>query len=131
MAKSKETNYKRRCRSFTAVLELISKFNFNISYISSQENGSDYQQFKMGLYVNDLNGLSEFQAERLCEVILIDYERKIAFTGDVLTAKPTITKLTPRNEKNGIVEVTIDAFNQKGELVLTDVTEAIVKIGKQ
>ncbi len=77
--------------------------------------------------------MSEFltQAERLCEVILINYERKIAFTGDVLTAKATITKLTPRNEKNGIVEVTIDAFNQKGELVLTDVTEAIVKIGKQ
>ena len=61
--------------SVTGVLELISKFNFNISYISSQENGSDYQQFKMGLYVNDLNGLSEFlrQAERLCEVKVIDY----------------------------------------------------------
>lgn len=61
--------------SVTDVLELISKFNFNISYISSQENGSDYQQFKMGLYVNDLNGLSEFltQAEQLCEVEIIDY----------------------------------------------------------
>ena len=61
--------------SVTGVLELISKFNFNISYISSQENGSDYQQFKMGLYVSDLNGLSEFlrQAERLCEVKVIDY----------------------------------------------------------
>ena len=61
--------------SVTGVLELISKFNFNISYISSQENGSDYQQFKMGLYVSDLNGLSEFlrQAEQLCEVKVIDY----------------------------------------------------------
>ena len=61
--------------SVTDVLELISKFNFNISYISSQENGSDYQQFKMGLYVNNLNGLSEFltQAEQLCEVKIIDY----------------------------------------------------------
>lgn len=36
--------------------------------------------------------------------------------------------LTKRNERNGIVEVTIEAFNQNGELVLTDVTEAIVKI---
>jgi acyl dehydratase len=36
--------------------------------------------------------------------------------------------LTKRNEKNGIAEVTIEAYNQKGELVLTDVTEAIVKI---
>ena len=61
--------------SVTGVLELISKFNFNISYISSQENGSGYQQFKMGLYVNDLYGLSEFlmQAEELCEVRIIDY----------------------------------------------------------
>lgn len=62
--------------------------------------------------------------------MLIDFEHKVAFTGDVLSAKATVTSLTPRNEKNGIVEVTIEAFNQKGELVLTDVTEAIVKIKK-
>ena len=61
--------------SVTAVLELISKFNFNISYISSQENGSGYQQFKMGLYVSDFNSLSKFlsQAEKLCEVKVINY----------------------------------------------------------
>ncbi len=53
---------------------------------------------------------------------------KPVFADDVLSAKATITKLTPRNAKNGIVEVTIEAFNQNGELVLTDVTEAIVKI---
>ena len=28
---------------------------------------------------------------------------------------------------NGLVEITIEAFNQKGELVLKDVTEAVVK----
>ena len=61
--------------SVTGVLELISRFNLNISYISSQENGSGYQQFKMGLYVNEPLGLSEFlaQAERLCDVRLISY----------------------------------------------------------
>lgn len=53
---------------------------------------------------------------------------KPVFADDVLSAKATITALTPRNEKNGIVEVTIEAFNQNGDLVLTDVTEAIVKI---
>ena len=53
---------------------------------------------------------------------------KPVFAGDVLSAKATVTALTPRNEKNGIVEVTIEAFNQKGQKVLTDVTEAIVKI---
>lgn len=53
---------------------------------------------------------------------------KPVFAGDVLTGKATITKLTQRNSKNGIAEVTIDAYNQNGELVLTSVTEAIVKI---
>lgn len=49
------------------------------------------------------------------------------FPDDVLTGKATVTNLTKRNNKNGIVEITINAYNQKDELVLTDVTEAIVK----
>ena len=53
---------------------------------------------------------------------------KPVFAEDVLTGKATITNLTKRNEKNGIVEVTIDVFNQRKELVLTDITDAIVKI---
>ena len=52
---------------------------------------------------------------------------KPVFADDVLTGKATVTKLIRRNEKNGLVEVTIEAYNQNGELVLTDVTEAIVK----
>lgn len=52
---------------------------------------------------------------------------KPVFAGDVLTGKATITKLTERNERNGIAEITIQVSNQKGELVLTNVTEAIVK----
>jgi len=54
---------------------------------------------------------------------------KPVFAEDVLTGKATVTSLTKRSEKNGIVEVTIEAFNQNGELVLTDITEAIVKCG--
>ena len=46
---------------------------------------------------------------------------------DVLTGKVTVTNLTKRSEKNGIVEVSIEAYNQHGALVLTNVTEAIVK----
>ena len=53
---------------------------------------------------------------------------KPVFVDDVLTGRATITALTPRNEKNGIVEITVEVYNQNGELVLTDVTEAIVKI---
>ena len=52
---------------------------------------------------------------------------KPVFAEDVLTGKATITKLQKRNRKNGLVEITIGAYNQNGELVLKDVTEAIVK----
>lgn len=52
---------------------------------------------------------------------------KPVFANDVLTAKATITRLEARNEKNGLAEVTIEAYNQNGVLVLTDVTEAVVK----
>ena len=59
----------------TRVLELIQAFNFNISYMSSQESGTDYQRFKMGLFVEDQARVSEFlaQAEKLCPVRVIDY----------------------------------------------------------
>ena len=61
--------------SVTSVLELINQFNFNISYINSQENGTDYQKFKMGLYVEDPQRITEFmnQSEQLCKVKIIDY----------------------------------------------------------
>lgn len=52
---------------------------------------------------------------------------KPVFAGDVLTGKAVVTGLTERNPRNGLVELTIEAYNQNGELVLTDVTEAIVK----
>lgn len=49
------------------------------------------------------------------------------FAGDVLTGKGRVSKLTKRSARNGIVEITIEVYNQKDELVLTNVTEAIVK----
>ena len=52
---------------------------------------------------------------------------KPVYANDELVGKAVITKLERRNEKNGLVEISIDVFNQKGELVLKDVTEAIVK----
>lgn len=61
--------------SVTDILTLINEFNFNISYISSQENGTDYQHFKMGLFVDDSDKMAEFlkEAEKLCKVRVIDY----------------------------------------------------------
>ena len=52
---------------------------------------------------------------------------KPVFADDVLMGRATITNLIKRNAKNGLVEVSIEAYNQNGELVLTDVTEVIVK----
>ena len=52
---------------------------------------------------------------------------KPVYVGDVLTGKGTVSKVTVRNEKNGIAELTIQVYNQNGELVLTNVTEAVVK----
>ena len=57
------------------ILELIREFNFNISYMSSQENGTDYQLFKMGLFVESRESIKNFlvQAEAICAVRVIDY----------------------------------------------------------
>ena len=52
---------------------------------------------------------------------------KPVYADDVLTGKATITKLEPRNPRNGLVELSFEVYNQDGVLVLTDVTEAIVK----
>ena len=61
--------------SVTDILRLIDSFHFNISYINSQENGTDHQNFKMGLHVEDPGQIAAFmeQAERLCRVRIIDY----------------------------------------------------------
>ena len=63
--------------SVSDILRLISECNINISYISSQENGTDFQLFKMGLHVDDSDKISAFltQAEKLCKVRVIDYNR--------------------------------------------------------
>ena len=52
---------------------------------------------------------------------------KPVYADDVLHGIATITNLVPRNGRNGIVEISIEAYNQHNVLVLTDVTEAIVK----
>ena len=59
----------------------------------------------------------------------IEWHRPV-FAGDILKGEAIITAITPRNPYNGIVEITIEARNQHGEVVLTDVTEAIVKYRK-
>lgn len=52
---------------------------------------------------------------------------KPVFADDILTGHGRVTKVTRRNDYNGICELTIDVTNQHGEMVLSDVTEALVK----
>ncbi len=49
------------------------------------------------------------------------------YPNDILSAKAVVTNLTKRSNKNGIVEISIEAYNQNEDLVLTNTTEAIVK----
>ncbi len=52
---------------------------------------------------------------------------KPVFAEDVLKGVETITEKTERNERNGLILLTIDAYNQDGIKVMTSVTEAVVK----
>ncbi len=61
--------------SVTKILRLIHNYQLNISYISSQENGSSYQAFKMGLFVDNAGRLKQFleEAQQICPVRVLDY----------------------------------------------------------
>ena len=52
---------------------------------------------------------------------------KPVYAWDVLSGKAEITRLVRRNPRNGLVEITIEAYNQNNVHVLSNVTEAIVK----
>ena len=52
---------------------------------------------------------------------------KPVYAEDVLCGKAVITNLVRRNARNGLVEITVEAYNQHGIHVMSNVTEAIVK----
>ncbi len=49
------------------------------------------------------------------------------FAGDVLTGKGRVTRIERRNPYNGIMELTLDVTNQKGEPVLVGVIESVIR----
>ena len=96
----------------TAVLELIQQFQFNISYISSQEEGgSGCQHFKMGLLVEDPAQIGAFlqEASQLCPVRVLNYD-KIQHTYD-----NSIFYISFANELAGRMALSEEA---RGELVI-------------
>ena len=52
---------------------------------------------------------------------------KPVFPEDTLSGRITFTNVTRRNPYNGIVEILMEVFNQNGDLVLTHLTESVVK----
>lgn len=101
--------------SVTDVLTLIDKSSFNISYISSQENGTNYQYFKMGLYVDDSDKISEFlkEVKKICKVRVIDYNssEKVydnsIFYNTYVMGLSQIMGLTPDVSKELLVHVNL------------------------
>ena len=58
------------------VLEVINGYDVNISYLSSQEDGTPYQSFKMGLLIENPREISRLldDLSRLCGVRILDYD---------------------------------------------------------
>lgn len=61
----------------TNMVELIGNYGFNISYMSSQTDGSGYQPFKMGLFVESSDKFADFlaAASRMCPVRVLNYDK--------------------------------------------------------
>ncbi len=62
--------------SVTPVLEIINNYDINVTYISSQETGTPYQYFKMGLLIErteEIKSLLE-DISKICEVKILDYD---------------------------------------------------------
>ena len=72
-----EFNLVDRPGEVVKILELICSFGFNISYISSRENGGEYQGFRIGFIAEDEEKLKNFkeEAQEICPVKIIDYDK--------------------------------------------------------
>lgn len=101
--------------SVTPLLDLIASFNLNISYISSQENGSDYQLFKMGLITDGYERINSFisKAEELCRVRIIEYnhadkiyDNSIFYTNFV-SELSSLMNLSKKSEETLLVNVNL------------------------
>ena len=59
------------------MLELIDSFHFNITYISAQENDTDFLDIKIGLYIQNPGKTKEFldSAAKLCALKILNYDK--------------------------------------------------------
>ena len=58
------------------VLEIINNYDINVTYISSQETGTPYQYFKMGLLIENTEEIKSLLEDisEICEVKILDYD---------------------------------------------------------
>lgn len=94
--------------SLLPALEIIKSHEVNISYINSQENGTPFQYFKMGLLVEDsteIRGLID-DLSKLCEVHVLDYE-----ASDRLLDS-TVFYVTFANEMREMLSLSQDETNE-------------------
>ena len=87
--------------SVIPVLEILKRHGVNISYMNAQDNGTPYQHFKMGIYVEDpavtKRVLDDIAA--VCEVTILDYE----ITDKVLDS--TVFYITFANEMRHLLSL--------------------------
>lgn len=104
----------------TSVLELIEQYHFNISYLSSQENGTAWQLFKMGLFVEQPDQFSDFlnAASLLCPVRVVDYDKAERILDNSIFYISFANELAQRMAlpEEGRMELVIDA-NQVMQLL--------------
>ena len=92
----------------TPVLEIINSYDINVSYISSQENGTPYQYFKIGLVVERASVVRSLldDISKVCEVKTIDYD---------ITEKAldnTVFYITFANEMRQILNLSQEKTNE-------------------
>lgn len=61
--------------SVKPVLDILNCYDINISYMNSQENGTEYQYFKMGLFIEEPKVIKDLldEVSKICDVKIIEY----------------------------------------------------------
>lgn len=93
------------------VLDILNQYDISISYMSSQENGTEYQYFKMGLLIEDTKVIKNLldDVSKICEVKILDYD----VTEKVLDS--TVFYLSFANEMRELLSLT---QNQTNEVII-------------
>lgn len=104
-------------------LEVIKNHEVNIPYINSQENGTPYQNFKMGLLVENTTEIKDLldDLSKICEVRVLNYDA----TDRLLDS--TVFYVTFANEMRELFGLTQDQTNA----VLTDASKVMQTLDRR